>query len=100
MQLEGIETFLFLGYFGLVGMETFWAQKIRQEKLTQFTKIFKNIKSSCIIFSSKMSRYSYLLYIFLTRKINTFWSGGIIKGTVSNLHVSNCSNIFQYLYYS
>ena len=37
-----------------VGIETFWAQKIRQENLSWFTKILNYVKFSCIIFCAKL----------------------------------------------
>ena len=36
------------------GISTFWAQKIRQEKFSQFTKIMNFIKSVCINFCVEM----------------------------------------------
>ena len=53
------------------GIGTFWGQKIRQEKLTKFTKILNYIKSSCIIVCTKMSRYSHYIY-FLQEKSTHF----------------------------
>ena len=61
IQLEGIEAFCYLGHFELEGFEIFQAQKIRQEKLSQFTKTLKYIKSSCAILF-KYSKYIYLYY--------------------------------------
>ena len=43
-----------MGYFGLKDTETFWAQKIRQEKLSQFTKILNYIKF-CLQFNQYQS---------------------------------------------
>ena len=54
IQLGGIVTFCPLGYFGFEGIETFWAQKLRQDKLLQFTKILNYNKSSYIIFGAKL----------------------------------------------
>ena len=39
-----------------------WAQTIIQEKLTKFTKILNNIKSSCIIFCTNMFGYFHHIY--------------------------------------
>ena len=36
------------------GIETFWAQKIRQENLSWFTKILNYVKFSCIIFCARL----------------------------------------------
>ena len=43
-------------------IETFWAQKIIQEKFSRFTKVLNYIKSSCIIFCTKMFGYSHCIY--------------------------------------
>ena len=55
----------------LDGIRTFWAQNIRQENLTKFTKILKYIKLSCIFFFSKMFRYSHYIH-FLQEKSTHF----------------------------
>ena len=39
-----------------------WAQTIIQEKLTKFTKILNNIKSSCITFCTNMFGYFHHIY--------------------------------------
>ena len=54
IQLGVLKHFCPLGYFGLRGTEKFWAQKIEQEKLSQFAKILNYIKFSCIIFCAKL----------------------------------------------
>ena len=40
--------------FGLWGIETLKTQKVRQEKLLKFIKIFNYIKFLCIIFCDKL----------------------------------------------
>ena len=65
-----------LGYIELEGIKTFWAQKSDK----------KNCHNSKWLFElHQIFRYNFLnqkasilpLYIFLTRKIDTFWSWGI-----------------------
>ena len=42
------------GIFGLGGIDTFWDQKIRQEKLPQFMKILNYNKSFCNFFGQTL----------------------------------------------
>ena len=59
IQLGGISRFRLLGISGLGGINTFWVQKIRPEKLLKFTKILNYIK-----FSYFMNYFKYFpIYI-------------------------------------
>ena len=60
-----------------INIETFWAQKAIPEKLTKFTKILNYVKSSGIMFCAEMLGCSG--YIYLARRINTFWLKGFDK---------------------
>lgn len=62
IQLEYGGTFRSLEYFVLGGIGTSWIQKIRLGKSSQCTKILNYIKTSCIIFCTKMSRCFYIVY--------------------------------------
>ena len=62
IQLECGGTFRPLEYFALGGIGTYWIQKIRLGKSSQCTKILNYIKTSCIIFCTKMSRCFYIVY--------------------------------------
>ena len=110
-----IKTFLSYDIFEIVSnmwvniIETFWAQKIIQDKWAIFKKILNYTKPSCITLYAKpyapilrphtpiilityeenqhILVWGYLsqnmpiltLYMLLTRKIDTFWSKGINK---------------------
>ena len=54
IQLEGISTFFPWVGFGLRGINAFQTQKIGQEKLSKSTKMLNYIKSSCMIFTTKL----------------------------------------------
>ena len=67
--------------FWSCGISRFWTQRIRQMKLR---KILNYIKSSCITLCANNIFYLYLIsflitpiYILFTKRIDTFWSGGI-----------------------
>ena len=100
-----------------INIETFWAQKTTPEKFTKFTKILNYVKSSGIMFCAEMLGCSG--YIFLARRINTFWLKGFDKlwsGVIETIwaqtikkksakfrkifelyRVFMCPKIFQYL---
>ena len=81
-----------LVYFGLGSIETFSDQKLDKKNWDKLTKIFLNyVESPCIF------QYSHFpLYIFLTRKIDTFWSAGI-SSTWGNstFYVQNSKRFFE-----
>ena len=59
IQIDGINTFCPLGYFGLGGIST---SKLRQEKLTKFIKILNYIKFLCIIFVANCPNIPNIYY--------------------------------------
>ena len=83
--------------------ETFWTQKITQEKLT---KLIKKITSSHIIFCAKIFGYAH--YILLTRRINTFrsksidkfWSRGIKTFSTQKPNNNFCLSLFRFSQYT
>ena len=62
IQLDGIDTFCLLGYFWGWRYWHILGSKITQEKLLKFTKVLNYIKSLCIIFCVKMTKYSQYIY--------------------------------------
>ena len=66
IQLGSIGTFYPLGYFGLEGIEHFWAYKIRQEKLTQFIKSSELYQVFMKNFCTKISTYSRSKYLHIS----------------------------------
>lgn len=63
----------------LGGIKIFQSQKIRQEQLTKFTNILNYIKTSCIVFCIKMSRYSHCIYISYKKNHHIFIEGNSSK---------------------
>ena len=57
-------------------------QKYHTRKIDKFTKILNHIKSSCIIFCTKMFRYSHYIYIYYLQEESTNFSLRILKNLV------------------
>ena len=92
------------GIFGLGGIDTFWDQKIRQEKLPQFMKILNYNKSFCNFFGQTLLIFPIYIWVkhfdlemsliygywhILSSKIRQekFW-------TISSVYVLNCFKYF------
>ena len=67
---KGIDKFCFWG------IETFWVQKVTQEKFTKLTKIFE-LNQVVIHNSLTQIGVIFLIYTVIPKRIDTFWFGGI-----------------------
>ena len=77
IQFGGIETLGVPPHWSIFwsgGIETFWAQKVRQEKLLKLKKILNHKNFSCITYYIYIYIYIYILFIKITE---TFWSRDI-----------------------
>ena len=84
-----------------MGIGTFWAQNIIQEKLTNFTKILNYIKYSCIISCAKMYRYSNNIYILQDKstyfglRVLTNFDLGVSKHCVPKNHTKKSEKFIK-----
>ena len=94
----GIRTFCPLGHILIWGYYNILSWNIRQEKLTEFMKIFELYQVSMHNVLCQ-NIWIFSNYILLARKINTFWSG--INISVRDIK-SLCAKLFwtfSYIYF-
>ena len=80
VKQELIKSIKLLAHYSIIwsgSIQTFWIQKVMQEKWTKFSKNLNYIKSSCITFCAKMFRYS--LYMYLLQEESTHFFLEVFK---------------------